>query len=67
MADRRVRQYMPKTNCSHQNSVVLDSRPIGGGRVRRRRECKACGHKFTTYEITENDYEDLRWRAGQYK
>ena len=67
MAGRRVRLYMPKTDCSHQTSVVLESRSAGNNQVRRRRQCKACGFKFTTYEITENDYEDLRWRAAQYK
>jgi transcriptional repressor NrdR len=30
---------------------VLESRPAdGGGAIRRRRECTACGHRFTTYE-----------------
>jgi transcriptional repressor NrdR len=30
---------------------VVDSRPAEGGTaIRRRRECLACGHRFTTYE-----------------
>ena len=33
---------------------VTDSRPISHGRIRRRRECKACQSKFTTYENTIN-------------
>ncbi|MDR7556763.1 MAG: transcriptional regulator NrdR [Armatimonadota bacterium] len=37
--------------CGHEDSKVLDSRPVLEGRaVRRRRECKACGRRFTTYE-----------------
>ncbi len=30
---------------------VVDSRPVDAGDgIRRRRECRACGHRFTTYE-----------------
>ncbi|MDR7482779.1 MAG: transcriptional regulator NrdR [Armatimonadota bacterium] len=37
--------------CGHEDSKVLDSRPVLEGRaVRRRRECQACGRRFTTYE-----------------
>ncbi|MER3451880.1 MAG: transcriptional regulator NrdR [Thermus sp.] len=33
------------------DSRVLDSRPAEGGEaIRRRRECPACGRRFTTYE-----------------
>jgi len=33
---------------------VLDSRPARGGRaIRRRRECVACGRRFTTFEAPE--------------
>jgi len=38
-------------SCGHLESSVLDSRPVQGQRaIRRRRECAACGHRFTTYE-----------------
>lgn len=37
--------------CGHEESKVLDSRPVTDGRaVRRRRECLDCGRRFTTYE-----------------
>jgi len=37
--------------CGHEESKVLDSRPVEEGRsVRRRRECLQCGRRFTTYE-----------------
>jgi transcriptional repressor NrdR len=37
--------------CGHEESKVLDSRPVEEGRsVRRRRECLECGRRFTTYE-----------------
>jgi len=40
--------------CGHPESKVLDSRPTEGGSViRRRRECLACGRRFTTHEKVE--------------
>jgi len=40
--------------CQHDKDKVVDSRSIEGGRsVRRRRECLACGRRFTTYEHVE--------------
>lgn len=40
--------------CGHEDSKVLDSRPVEEGRsIRRRRECLSCGKRFTTYERIE--------------
>lgn len=40
--------------CSHTDTRVIDSRLAGEGRqVRRRRECGACGERFTTFETPE--------------
>ena len=40
--------------CSADNDRVIDSRAAdGGASVRRRRECLACGKRFTTYERAE--------------
>ena len=40
--------------CGHEDSKVLDSRPVEEGRsIRRRRECLQCGKRFTTYERVE--------------
>lgn len=40
--------------CSHPETRVNDSRLAGEGRqVRRRRECLACGERFTTFETPE--------------
>jgi transcriptional repressor NrdR len=37
--------------CGHEESKVLDSRPVVDGRaIRRRRECLKCERRFTTYE-----------------
>ncbi len=35
---------------------VTDSRPVKTG-VRRRRACRACGHRFTTYEGTAEAFQ----------
>lgn len=40
--------------CSASETKVIDSRPAEAGlSIRRRRECEACGHRFTTYERLE--------------
>lgn len=40
--------------CGHEETKVTDSRLAGGGaQIRRRRECLACGERFTTFESAE--------------
>jgi len=47
--------------CGQDKDKVVDSRGSEGGRaVRRRRECLACGRRFTTYERAE---EGVRLRV----
>ena len=37
--------------CAHEDSQVKDSRPSeDGAGIRRRRQCEACGARFTTFE-----------------
>lgn len=37
--------------CGHEDSQVKDSRPTeDGASIRRRRQCEACGARFTTFE-----------------
>jgi len=37
--------------CGHEDSQVKDSRPTeDAGAIRRRRQCEACGARFTTFE-----------------
>lgn len=44
----------PKCGC--QDDKVIDSRASReGATIRRRRECTACEHRFTTYEEIERD------------
>ncbi len=40
--------------CYEENTRVIDSRPAeDGSSIRRRRQCDACGKRFTTYEKVE--------------
>ncbi len=46
--------YMKCPACGRPNSRVVDSRPVEeGNSIRRRRECPACGKRFTTFEVVE--------------
>jgi transcriptional repressor NrdR len=41
-------------HCAHAEDKVIESRTLaGGGAIRRRRECIACGFRFTSYERIE--------------
>lgn len=40
--------------CFARNSAVKDSRPAFQS-IRRRRECKSCGHRWTTFEIAADE------------
>lgn len=51
--------------CGIDDDRVVDSRPAnGGGAVRRRRECRACGVRFTTFERVEAPEIMVRKRSG---
>lgn len=39
--------------CGKDNTKVIDSRPTDDSAIRRRRQCDACGKRFTTYEKVE--------------
>lgn len=40
--------------CSAEDTKVIDSRLVAdGNQIRRRRECAACGERFTTFETAE--------------
>src|SRR5689334_19062807 len=44
------------TKCGWMEDKVIDSRASKeGSTIRRRRECLACGHRFTTYEQIEHE------------
>ena len=52
--------------CSNSDSRVLDSRPIDdGASIKRRRECPACGKRFTTYEVVDTVPIEVIKRDGR--
>ena len=55
--DREAQEddFMKCPCCNSPDSRVLDSRPANeGASIKRRRECPACGKRFTTYEIMDS-------------
>lgn len=67
--------------CEHAETRVTDSRLAGDGhQIRRRRECLACGERFTTFETAElvmpqvvksdqtrQPFDEAKLRAGMLK
>ncbi len=54
--------------CDHPDSRVVDSRSVESPAepaVRRRRECEACGHRFTTFERIEFRLPTILKRDGR--
>ncbi len=44
----------PSCGCADSKLKVIDSRPVEeSGSIRRRRECRNCHFRFTTYEVVE--------------
>jgi transcriptional repressor NrdR len=40
--------------CGHEDDKVVDSRPAEqGAAIRRRRECRSCARRYTTFERVE--------------
>jgi len=55
-------------NCGGQEDKVVDSRASReGATIRRRRECIACQHRFTTYEEIERDGLMVLKRDGRHE
>jgi transcriptional repressor NrdR len=53
-------------HCETDDDRVVDSRAVEGGKgVRRRRECQACGQRFSTYERIEPQALCVRKRNGE--
>ena len=52
--------------CGTDDDRVVDSRPaLAGDAIRRRRECRACALRFTTFERVELPELSVRKRSGQ--
>jgi transcriptional repressor NrdR len=53
-------------SCGHLDSKVVDSRQSDeGDAIRRRRQCLACGHRFTTFERPEVSALVVVKRSGE--
>lgn len=51
--------------CATDDDRVIDSRPADdGASIRRRRECRACRQRFTTFERTSHEPLTVRKRDG---
>src|SRR5271165_6122485 len=56
------------TKCGCQDDKVIDSRASReGATIRRRRECSACNHRFTTYEEVEHEGLMVLKRDGRHE
>src|SRR6266540_6531271 len=54
--------------CGCQDDKVIDSRASReGATIRRRRQCIACGHRFTTYEEIEHQGLMVLKRDGRHE
>jgi transcriptional repressor NrdR len=51
-------------HCSYEDSKVTDSREVEDG-IRRRRECRRCGVRFTTYERVQSTALMVSKRDGR--
>lgn len=45
--------------CNSQVSYIIDSRPEGTDLIMRRRQCNACGKRWTTYEMPHKKYKEF--------
>lgn len=52
--------------CNGENLHTIDSR-WGYGFVKRRRECKSCGGRFNTLEITEKEYNKIMRKVTEFE
>lgn len=49
--------------CASSGCAVIDSRECEMG-TRRRRECQSCGYRWTTYEMTAEQWDRLAARKA---
>lgn len=45
-------------HCGSDRTEIIETR-VSGEHERRRRRCRECTYRFTTYEITKTEYERL--------
>lgn len=49
--------------CKQPRAIVLETRQVGTT-TRRRRRCTACGHRCTTYELQQDEWQQLTTAAA---
>ena len=63
--EARSNSAIPCPYCGHKGNDVMDARPSGNAK-RRRRKCWGCGLRWTTYEIIQRaPPPDYRTQAEQ--
>ena len=61
MSAHRTASYILCPECGSKDNGVADTRSNDKPRgIYRRRVCKECGLRFTTYEITEEDFDRIK-------
>lgn len=54
--------------CNKGESIVTDSRSTEDNcKIRRRRECVSCSHRFTTYENMEDEKDKYTMKLKELK
>lgn len=51
--------------CKGTDEIVIDTRDVSEGQ-RRRRECRTCGHKWNTIEMSMSEIEEMRKVIHKY-
>lgn len=59
-----TRSYCPK--CGSDRTITKDVQQQDGN-IRRRRECNACGWRYTTMEVPLDEFNRLRYHERDYK
>jgi transcriptional repressor NrdR len=58
MLEKETQWSCPK--CGERQVRVMDSRSYIHNRIRRRRKCLSCKHRFSTVELHVEDIEDFK-------
>ena len=45
--------------CGCKDTIVMDKRNRGDRAIRRRRQCKSCGKRWSTIEMVDSDYNQI--------
>jgi len=43
-------------SCRQEGTIILDSRHTSEGQIKRRVECKNCGYRWNTIEVSEEEF-----------